>query len=62
MLDLGFTNRIEIWIALGTALGALVLILYAIEIKNAVKHLEEWLEEIKFNDWLKKENNNEEEE
>jgi len=58
MLDFGFTSRIELWIALGTGLGALILILYAIEIKNAVKHLEDWFEEIEFNDWLKKEKNN----
>ncbi|MCD6226520.1 MAG: hypothetical protein J7J93_01865 [Candidatus Aenigmarchaeota archaeon] len=57
MLDLGFASRIEVWIALGTGIAVLILILYAMEAKHAVKEMEKWLDDIKFNEWLEKKNN-----
>ena len=57
MLDLGFASRIEVWIALGTGIAVLILILYAMEAKHAVKEMEKWFDDIKFNEWLEKKNN-----
>ena len=61
MLDFGFASRIELWIALGTGLAALVLILYAIELKHTAKEIEKWLDDINFDEWLKKKNGEKEE-
>ncbi len=61
MLDLGFASGIELWIALGTGLAALVLILYAIELKHTAKEIEKWFDDIKFDEWLKKKNGEKEE-
>lgn len=61
MLDFGFASRIELLIALGTGLAALILILYAIELKHTAKEIEKWFKDIEFDEWLKKKNGEEKE-
>lgn len=54
MMISGFASRYEVWLALITGIACLVVILYAMEVKKTVEEIDKWKEEIKFEEWLKK--------